>query len=710
MTTDPDSVDSLGKLHNLDSLRKQAKQWLKALRGGDDAARDRFRQHHLNPPANPGLRDVQHALARELGFASWATLKAAITRSKVATQTPLQSLLEAAGKGDVERVKSVLDVHPGIINEREELPGTFGKRTALHYGIDHAAVVRLLLERGADPNVRDDGDDAMPLHFAAEHQDLEVIKLLVEHGADTVGDGTMHELDVLGWATAWDYVQAKPEVVQYLLEHGARYSIHSAVALGAIDELRAIVARDPDVLNRPMDAANQRRRPLHLAITKRQRESLVALLELGADTEARDRSGLTPLDQAALGEQTEYAQLLIEHDARLELPAAVALGRTADIERLMAADPDCLRPGARWGALIVRAAERAPAAVIETLLRFGASPNARDDGVATQDRPLGTTALHLAAFRGNADAVRVLLAHGADPARRESEHGSTPLGWAAYAGQEATRQLLLAMPFDIFDAIVTGNEARVIEILNKDAQALHRTFGETTGLENQASYATPLVWAVGHNKPALAKLLIERGAVALTAPDGETMLDHALEHGYGEIAALLQNEQAHDAPAAYVWAEAERALRDGDAQRLERLLQHNEALFRRESPPATDVGSAPDYSAMEPREIIRLNHQFDSWEDYLHFRRQLKIAMSPETRFEAAADAIVQGKINELRWLLQSHPSLVNERSARRHRATLLQYTAPTELEYFRQRVPANSDAVAQLLTGARASAGLAKK
>jgi hypothetical protein len=36
---------------------------------------------------------------------------------------------------------------------------------------------------------------------------------------------------VIGWATAWDYIQPNPEIVAYLLAHGARQNIFSAVAM-----------------------------------------------------------------------------------------------------------------------------------------------------------------------------------------------------------------------------------------------------------------------------------------------------------------------------------------------------------------------------------------------------------------------------------------------------------------------------------------------
>ena len=66
-----------------------------------------------------------------------------------------------------------------------------------------------------------------------------------------------------------------------------------------------------------MDRVNHRRRPLHLAIVKKRSDSLNALLDLGADAEAVDAAGLTPLDQAALSGETGMVVSLLEHGAKL---------------------------------------------------------------------------------------------------------------------------------------------------------------------------------------------------------------------------------------------------------------------------------------------------------------------------------------------------------------------------------------------------------
>ena len=79
----------------------------------------------------------------------------------------------------------------------------------------HAAA-RLLIERGADLDAREFPDNAAPLHFAAMYGDLEMVRLLVEAGADVEGKGDDPEVGILGWATC--FRQVREDVAEYLLE------------------------------------------------------------------------------------------------------------------------------------------------------------------------------------------------------------------------------------------------------------------------------------------------------------------------------------------------------------------------------------------------------------------------------------------------------------------------------------------------------------
>lgn len=520
-------------MSTLDNLHKAAKRWLRALRNGDAEARGRLARSYPGAPEQPTLRDVQHALARERGYENWAALKKAIA-DRATPGMPLIALLEAAGKGDATGVAAILDEQPDLVNQRGTLPGNTGLRTALHFGVGHEAVVKTLLDRGADPNMRDEGDSAYPIHFAAERGDLAIVRLLVEHGADPIGHGTAHELDVVGWAVCFDYAY-HADVARYLLEHGAKYTLFSAVALGQPVAIHELVRSGAD-LNARMDRTNHRRTALHLAVVKRQAASLAALIDLGVDLNLQDAAGLTPLDQAALDGDAEMARLLISAGATITLPAAIALDRPGEIERLVRADPEILSTtdNRRWASLLVQASRRAPGAVLDRLLRTierhrsGLTIVNMEAGAETApDGAGGYTALHEAAFHGNIDAIRVLLKHGAHPRARDGKYCGTPAGWARYAGHAAAADLILEADVDIFDAIDADRGDVVARIVDRDPGALDRPFHAYTSCGPRdvqwwpEPACTPFQWARSQNKLDAARVLVERGAATRTPDDLE---------------------------------------------------------------------------------------------------------------------------------------------------------------------------------------------
>src|SRR6202044_1648945 len=143
------------------------------------------------------------------------------------------------------------------------------------------------------------------------------------------------------------------EIVAYLLAHGARHNIFSVVAMGEAEVIRELVARTPSDLERRMNGTTMRSMPLHLAVMKNQPAAATTLLDLGANIEAIDEARFSALDLAAFEGRHELAQLLLDRGAKVRLPAAVALHRHADVERLLRRDPGTLKPGGRWGHLIV---------------------------------------------------------------------------------------------------------------------------------------------------------------------------------------------------------------------------------------------------------------------------------------------------------------------------------------------------------------------
>ncbi|HEV3138915.1 MAG TPA: ankyrin repeat domain-containing protein [Vicinamibacterales bacterium] len=176
--------------------------------------------------------------------------------------------------------------------------------TALHDAAKHGNLdrVRQLLAEGADPNAREAGDNTYPLHWAAARGDLEIIRALLDAGGDVHGIGDVHELDVIGWATVFTGPTKNPrEVADLLVVRGARHHIFSAVALGDLDLIRAVVAADPKALDRRQSRFERKLTPLHFAIGRRRQDILDLLIALGADVEAADMNGQTALAFAIVG-------------------------------------------------------------------------------------------------------------------------------------------------------------------------------------------------------------------------------------------------------------------------------------------------------------------------------------------------------------------------------------------------------------------------
>ncbi len=101
--------------------------------------------------------------------------------------------------------------------------------------------------------------------------------------------------------------------------------------------------------------------------------------------------------------------------------------------------------------------------------------------------------------------------------------------------------------------------------------------------------------------------------------------------------------------------------------------------------------------------VIARSHGFESWPKFSKHLQALERKNSLDSRFEAAADAIVHGDMAALERLLRDEPELVRVRSRREHAATLLHYVSANGIEGYRQKAPENIVAIAELLLRAGA-------
>jgi ankyrin repeat protein len=241
---------------------------------------------------------------------------------------------------------------------------------------------------------------------------------------------------VLGWATCFRRV--REDVAEYLLGKGARLDLWSAIALDHVDDVRSFIARDPSLLSARMSRSEHRRTPLHHAAAKNRPKIAQLLIELGADPNTTDASGATPLTTAAQENADEgLVAMLVAAGAKLDFIAALYLKRYDLAEAMLRDDPSRIGPDGRDTLALHLSVSKKNAEAVRWLIAHGADVNAK--------RLLwdcNHTALHMTAENGAVDIARLLLDAGGDPGIHDDKYDATVLSWAEFCGQEQVAKLL----------------------------------------------------------------------------------------------------------------------------------------------------------------------------------------------------------------------------------------------------------------------------
>ncbi|WP_422460846.1 ankyrin repeat domain-containing protein [Endozoicomonas sp. ALB115] len=250
-------------------------------------------------------------------------------------ETPLMSVVSY--RGGFGAVKALL-VAGASVNARNRLG-----RTPLH-NVRSQAIVKELLARGADIEARDNNGDT-PL---AVQYNLEELKALLVAGAsvkarNNYGQTPLHEArshgavkELLAWGAdieARDNYQAtplllavsgayEPEVIKALLAAGADLEatdqlgwtpLHHAAGNGGCD-LRHIGVLLSEGANLEARAGNRQWTPLHKAAMGAFGKKIKVLLAEGANYNAKNSRGVTPLD--VIGGSNEGLKALLDSGAR----------------------------------------------------------------------------------------------------------------------------------------------------------------------------------------------------------------------------------------------------------------------------------------------------------------------------------------------------------------------------------------------------------
>jgi ankyrin repeat protein len=220
---------------------------------------------------------------------------------------------------------------------------------------------------------------------------------------------------------------------------GAPLNIWSAIALDRAEDVRGFVQNNPSILTARMSRNEHRRTPLHHAAALNRPHMVRLLIDLGADVEATDEAGRTPLTVAA-GERAvdqSILAMLERAGAKLDLLAAVALKRYDLAARMLQDDPARIGPDGRDTIVLHVLVAKRNADAVQWLIDRGVDVNAK--------RVLwdcNQTALHITAEHGVIELARMLLDAGADPGIRDDKYDATALGRAEYCGQPQIAELL----------------------------------------------------------------------------------------------------------------------------------------------------------------------------------------------------------------------------------------------------------------------------
>ncbi|MEK3879086.1 ankyrin repeat domain-containing protein [Paenibacillus sp. FSL M7-0420] len=265
----------------------------------------------------------------------------------MASDDPLViSVVEAIHTGDVSSLKRLLAGNPGLATARitgsgeedasnggtasagtsnagsSEVTASGESRTLLHIATDwpghfpnNAAVVTALIEAGAELNARFNGHHSeTPLHWAASCDDVEVLDLLLDAGANIEAPGA-----VIASGTPLDDAVAFAQwrAAQRLVERGAQPALWHAAALGLLDAMEAHFAGHPLPHRYPWGASSASAAPDEVNVAfwcachGGQRAAAEYLLARGAELNwPSPWDGLTPLDAARRNNATTLVEWL----------------------------------------------------------------------------------------------------------------------------------------------------------------------------------------------------------------------------------------------------------------------------------------------------------------------------------------------------------------------------------------------------------------
>jgi ankyrin repeat protein len=479
---------------NLEQYKKQAKQLARACRDNNADALARVRAHHPQPPeGRVSLSDAQLVMAREHGFESWPKFAVEIERLRIAAVVadladPVDAFLRAAlvprdgtahSSGTLDEANAILARYPQVAGANIFTAAALG---------DEAAVRGFLTQDGSPVKAKGGpyGWDALchlcfsrylRLDTARSDGFIRTAKVLLDEGSDPnagwyekpwrAADPEVWESALYGAAGSAHH----PGVTQLLLDRGADPNdgetpyhvpegyddtvLEILLKSGKVDEKGKawILARkadwhDFDGMRLALEYGCDPNYVPHWGTSALQhsvlRDNRIQIVELllahgGDPLLPNKKDGGNTVQMAARRGRGDVLRLLAERGVAIQLrgfeavAAACALGDRVGAEELLKTQPEAKAGfSIHAGDLLGTFAGVGNTEGVRCLLDVGVPVNALFSGDAYFGQAGGSTALHVAAWHGNADTISLLIGRGT-PVDARDNNGDTALQLALRA-------------------------------------------------------------------------------------------------------------------------------------------------------------------------------------------------------------------------------------------------------------------------------------
>jgi ankyrin repeat protein len=359
-------------------------------------------------------------------------LKARINEAAPAVPFGETALICAIHRGNLQVIDALLNAGADINQKSHWWAGGF---TPLDNAIRPRELIDFLLKRGAAIDIRTavrlgmvqkvkeilaadpqqaharGGDGQTPLHVAPT---VEIAQILLDHGADIDARDIDHE------STPAQYlVRDHSDVARFLVSRGCKTDLLLAAALGDLDPVRKHLAEDPDCIRMCVN-------PKFFPMQNPRAGGCVYIWTLGANNTAH-------IVAREFGHEEVFRVLMDATPIQLKLALACELGDEQAFNLLLAQRPDLATTlSDEQKQKLPHAAQANNAPAVRLMLKAGWPVDARGQH--------GATALHWAAFHGNAEMAREILRYNPSLEIRDGDHNGTPLGWATHGSKNGWRR------------------------------------------------------------------------------------------------------------------------------------------------------------------------------------------------------------------------------------------------------------------------------